>query len=204
MPSIDQIVEYWSAHQDECGLGVDWSEARERCWRCGYLRTLQKCHVIPEALGGPKTAGNLVLLCLQCHREAPNSSNPEYIWIWLRKNQVDFYDTYWTLRGIEEFERMFGRKPFEDSESEIPSSELKKALREEVNKAIVHGGEAGLNPATIACIMAEMEQRISEQEVGWRNANGVRLQSTASTTSGGRRRCPSKTLRTWTSSSKTR
>ena len=33
--SIDKIVTYWEQRQDECGLAVDWSEARERCWRCG-------------------------------------------------------------------------------------------------------------------------------------------------------------------------
>lgn len=28
-----QIVEYWSSKQDECGLSVDWAEAKDRCWR---------------------------------------------------------------------------------------------------------------------------------------------------------------------------
>ena len=34
-----QIVEYWSSRQDECGLSVDWAEAKIRCWRCGYEKT---------------------------------------------------------------------------------------------------------------------------------------------------------------------
>ena len=26
--------------QEELGLSVDWAEAKERCWRCGYKKTL--------------------------------------------------------------------------------------------------------------------------------------------------------------------
>ncbi len=45
----EDIVNYWSRMQDECGLSVDWSEAHERCWRCGYKAKLQKCHIIPDS-----------------------------------------------------------------------------------------------------------------------------------------------------------
>ncbi|MCP2331784.1 MULTISPECIES: HNH endonuclease signature motif containing protein [Actinoalloteichus] len=79
-PSIREIVDYWSARKDESDLAVDWSEAHERCWRCGYRSKLQKCHVIPGALGGPNTAENLVLLCGRCHHEAPNHQDPQYLW----------------------------------------------------------------------------------------------------------------------------
>ena len=47
-----QIVAYWSSVQDECGLSVDWAEAKDRCWRCGYEKRLQKCHIIPDSIGG--------------------------------------------------------------------------------------------------------------------------------------------------------
>ncbi len=33
--TIAEAVDYWSRHQSECGLSVDWAEAHERCWRCG-------------------------------------------------------------------------------------------------------------------------------------------------------------------------
>ena len=159
MATVEQIVKYWSFEQDECGLGVDWSEGHQRCWRCGYERNLQKCHIVPKALGGSDGPDNLVLLCLQCHREAPNSSNPEYMWIWLRANNAPMYDMYWTLRGFHEFERMFGRKPFEGAEEDFSREEIEKVMRMEIRKTAVHGGEAGLNPSTIACVVAEMELR---------------------------------------------
>lgn len=42
------VVDYWSAREDECGLGVDWADAGNRC-----------------------------------HREAPNVSDPRYMWMWI-------------------------------------------------------------------------------------------------------------------------
>lgn len=52
--SRKQIIEYWETCQDECELSVDWAEAEERCWRCGCEtnRKLDRCHIIPHALGG--------------------------------------------------------------------------------------------------------------------------------------------------------
>ena len=38
--SVKDIVDYWEGKQDESGLSVDWEEAEERCWRCGYEKRL--------------------------------------------------------------------------------------------------------------------------------------------------------------------
>jgi len=161
-PSYEEIVAYWSSKEDEGGLAVDWAEACERCWRCGYKSTLQRCHIHPGSLGGSSEVQNLVLLCGRCHREAPNVSDPRFMWIWLRATCVPFYDLYWTARGIQEFERMFGRKPFQGSE--FKDSEVANAitiLQEELQKAIVHFGEGRLNPSTIASVFALLEERIT-------------------------------------------
>lgn len=77
------IVNYWVSRQDECGLAVDWAEAHERCWRCGYKSRLHRCHIVPNAQGGPDEPSNLVLLCGRCHREAPNVADPSFMWLWL-------------------------------------------------------------------------------------------------------------------------
>ena len=50
--TVEQAVDYWSRRIDECGLSVDWSEANTRCWRCGCEKNLERCHIIPDALGG--------------------------------------------------------------------------------------------------------------------------------------------------------
>ncbi|NUQ76099.1 MAG: HNH endonuclease [Polyangiaceae bacterium] len=159
---LKDIVEYWSRHESESGLGVDWSEAHKRCWRCGYQsKRLQRCHIIPASRGGPTTPENLVLLCRRCHREAPNVADSRFMWIWLRATCAPFYENYWSLRGAEEFEEMFGRRPF--SGPEFSPALVTKAcglLREEMDKATIHWGEGRLNPSTIASIYALVEERL--------------------------------------------
>jgi hypothetical protein len=166
IPTTEEIVAYWARVEDECGLGVDWSEAHERCWRCGYRSALEKCHIVPAALGGTATAGNFVLLCGRCHREAPNHEDPQYMWRWIRATCVPLYDTYWYIRGCEEFEVMFGRKPFgwlTHLAAEVPGlfDEQQDLLDAEYSRVVIHFGEGRLNPATIACVLAEVEKAMA-------------------------------------------
>lgn len=162
----DQIIEYWASHESECELGIDWSEADERCWRCGYKSKLQKCHIIPDSLNGKYEPKNLVLLCGRCHREAPNFNDPRFMWFWLKGTSVPFYDTYWTMRGAREFEEMFGRKPFEEIDTgNYKDEDFKKMINEEINNATIHFGEGRLNPSTIACIFAKIEEKITGKEI---------------------------------------
>lgn len=58
-----EIVDYWAKRVDECELSVDWAEAESHCWRCGCKRTLERCHIIPDSMGGKDEPSNLVLLC---------------------------------------------------------------------------------------------------------------------------------------------
>ena len=95
--SRKQIIEYWETCQDECELSVDWAEAEERCWRCGCEtnRKLDRCHIIPHALGGKDEPANFVLLCKRCHAEGPNVSDPEIMWDWIKSYGVAFYGFIW-------------------------------------------------------------------------------------------------------------
>lgn len=104
-----QIVDYWSRIQDECGLSVDWAEAHERCWRCGYKKKLQKCHIIPDSLGGKDEPSNLVLLCSRCHIDAPNVESKTFMWDWIKANGTSLYDTFWNIRAQKEYEFIYGR-----------------------------------------------------------------------------------------------
>lgn len=89
-----EIVDYWASKQEEVGLSVDWSEAHERCWRCGYKKPLERCHIIPDSLGGKDEPENLVLLCKRCHIEAPNVEDKNFMWDWIRAYGTPFYDTF--------------------------------------------------------------------------------------------------------------
>lgn len=156
-----EIVEYWAQHQSECGLSVDWAEAEMLCWRCAHKRQLQRCHIVPRALGGSEEPSNLVLLCGQCHAEAPNVAEPDFMWTWLRAHAVSFYGTYWHDRGLREYEFVFKKKPFEgfgDAESHLPK--VQNLIRKYVTQTNTHWGQGKLNPATVAWLLRKVEQEI--------------------------------------------
>ena len=69
----------WEEREDESDLSVDWAEAEEICWRCGCKRKLQRCHIIPDSLGGKDEPSNLVLLCERCHIDAPNVESQTFM-----------------------------------------------------------------------------------------------------------------------------
>lgn len=67
MKLID-INNYWLHRYDHL-----W-EDDPMCFVCGKRKRLEKCHLIPEALGGNYDVDNLVLLCNEHHKQAPNIS----------------------------------------------------------------------------------------------------------------------------------
>jgi hypothetical protein len=158
MTTTTEIVDYWSQRETECGLSADWADAHKRCWRCARKVPLQKCHIIPDALDGKDAPENLILLCLRCHREAPDIADTAFIWTWLRKHAVSLYDTDWILRGYFEFERLFGRKSFTILNEEIPKSKLVSALRKYRQKTTIHFGEGRPSPSTVAWMFSQIEK----------------------------------------------
>lgn len=154
-----EIASYWATIQDECGLAVDWAEAHERCWRCGYKGRLQHCHIVPESRNGSYSVDNLVLLCRRCHRESPNIADKRYMWIWLRANAFPFYDSSLYFRAVIEFEHMFGRRPFKGlNEEQIRKAQ--KEITEILDSTIIHWSEGRRNPSTLACIFAKIEETL--------------------------------------------
>lgn len=162
-----EIVDYWAAREDESGLGTDWDEAETRCWRCGYETITQRCHIVPDSLGGSSEPSNLVLLCARCHLEAPNFASTRLMWAWIRATAQPCYDTFWTKRGYEEFRLMFGRYPFtgavfeelfervgQDGASDLMRDSFAKAYK----KSSTHFGESRSNPSTLVGIFTETER----------------------------------------------
>lgn len=108
--TIAQAVDYWSRRIDECGLSVDWAEADTHCWRCGCEKHLERCHIVPDSLGGKDTPENIVLLCKRCHAEGPNVTDPDIMWDWIKAYNVPFYETFWQIRGAKEYEFIYKKK----------------------------------------------------------------------------------------------
>ena len=98
--SKKQILEYHYEHTDESGMGADASEWHSHCWRCGHERDTERCHIIPHSLGGEDVPSNYVLLCPDCHAEAPNVNDSEEMMKWIKRTSISSYNTYWKLRGI--------------------------------------------------------------------------------------------------------
>jgi hypothetical protein len=100
VPSVAAIVAYWHGRIPETDLGTDWDEAAERCWCCGQRRKLEKAHIVPHALGGSMEPANLVLLCSECHRRAPDVTDPAAMLEWIWANRATFHDFAFTPRDL--------------------------------------------------------------------------------------------------------
>ena len=171
----EDIIGYWQSRICESNLSVDWSEAHERCWRCGYKSKLERCHIIPASLAGEDAPSNFVLLCKRCHIENPNVSNPKIMWDWLKAYKTPFYDTYWIIRAVEEYKRIYRvewEEEFEnilkcmteldDSKEDFDNfnKEFRKEFREIfIKQTSYHYGHPNLNSATLAGVL-----RISIEE----------------------------------------
>jgi hypothetical protein len=153
--SINEIVKYWEIRIDESHLSIDFAEAAERCWRCAYKSKLHRCHIIPDSLGGEDTPSNLILLCRRCHVETPNINDKEFFWDWLKAQKATFYDTYWILRGMQEYSKIYKEEITESMLrlNNLTHEAFSAFLKEQTNFVAIHFGEGRLNPSTIAGIM---------------------------------------------------
>ncbi|MCL2094987.1 HNH endonuclease [Candidatus Saccharibacteria bacterium] len=152
-----EIADYWFAIVDDHGLSVNASEAHERCWRCGYGRRLQRCHIVPVSLGGKDEPANLVLLCKRCHEEGPNVTDVDIMWDWIRAYGAVPYDAFWAVEGAREYEFVYGRAYADELKdlgvSEDDMEEFRSFVGEVMKeKASVHFGQSYFNKATLAGI----------------------------------------------------
>ena len=167
--SIKEIVKYWTNRIDESDLSVDWLEAESRCWRCGCERNLQRCHIIPDSLGGKDHPSNLVLLCKRCHEDGPNVKDPEIMWDWIKAYEVPFYDTFWNCMGLKEYKFIYGKTVSSELNSIkeiVPDINvdtiIKEAMEKLKDKASVHFGQPYFNNATMAGLYRLMIKEIAE------------------------------------------
>lgn len=171
---LSEIIAYWAKHVDECGLSVDWAEAESHCWRCGYERDLERCHIIPDSLGGKDEPSNLVLLCKRCHAEGPNVTDPEIMWDWIRAYGVPFYGTFWFIRGMKEYQFIY-HKTIRQELADIlmragvaPDSEeameVTKAYTQKMSQqASTHFAQPYFNTATIAGLFRMLLKSLAQK-----------------------------------------
>ncbi|XIE77993.1 HNH endonuclease [Streptomyces sp. SBR177] len=68
-PTLKAITEYLGLDEPACLV----------CWR----KPVERCHVVPEALGGSLDVRNFALLCPAHHAEAPDVADAESFWAWV-------------------------------------------------------------------------------------------------------------------------
>ncbi len=172
--TIAQAVEYWSNRVDECGLSVDWSEADTHCWRCGCERNLQRCHIVPDSLGGKDEPANIVLLCKRCHAEGPNVTDPEIMWDWIRAYAVPFYNTFWYIQGLKEYEFIYKRKVEQEIVSILQQANVtdidlftrenySRLMNQMMDEASLHFGQSYFNTATIAGVFRMLLKKLAKE-----------------------------------------
>ena len=156
-----EAAQYWSRKIDECELSVDWSEAVTHCWRCGCKKNLQRCHIIPDTLGGKDEPSNIVLLCSRCHSEGPNVNDPEIMWDWIKAYGVAFYETFWKTMGMKEYKFIY-HKSFSSEINDIlvtagiskDDNQVNEIIKKNIvsinKKASIHFGQPYFNSATMA------------------------------------------------------
>lgn len=114
--SKKECIEYWKKHINESEIGTDWDTADCRCWRCGRQADLQRCHIIPDALGGKDEASNIVLLCDKCHEEGPNVEDSEIMWDWIKAYARPNEHMYLFAQIEREYEYIYKRSLREEVE----------------------------------------------------------------------------------------
>jgi hypothetical protein len=171
LPTINRIADYWENHIDESYLGVDFSESRQRCWRCGYeTKSLQKCHIVPESLGGLSDPSNLVVLCGRCHRDAPNVKHKHFMFSWIFFTRSPFYECSHQTKNDNLFELFFNRKFTSDichfnniSKEQLDKHTNSDGFRKQVSRIFdqtsTHFGEgARMNNSTRTWVESKIEQ----------------------------------------------
>lgn len=96
---------------------VVWSDAEPSCWGCGLpvitkieeesrpinecdipliwndrnvKSALNRCHIVPHALGGSDTPDNLFLMCERCHCESPDTTNRHTFFRWVYRQRKTY------------------------------------------------------------------------------------------------------------------
>ncbi len=113
MPTRSSIARYWKDKTHEVfGYLMDWGEPS--CWACGMWvgeldidltnlkgdaifkswdshNYLERCHVIAKAQEGCNCEANLVLLCKKCHKDSPDTKNPNLFVTWVKNRKSCFH-----------------------------------------------------------------------------------------------------------------
>lgn len=112
----EKIAQYWRDQIENKGakvkINTSWENALTHCWACGnnFGGSLERCHIIPDALGGTNKVSNLFLMCYFCNKLNPETTYIEDFWLWVNSRDKDnMYISSQDPLGLNrEFKLMYG------------------------------------------------------------------------------------------------
>lgn len=137
-PSKAKITKYWQGKHYDGDLMFSWESAEECCWNCGQQnKYTERAHIVAHSLGGSNNPENFVLLCKSCHNEAPDTSEPNDIWDWIKKNKTPFgFPQTYTLERALLQHKQEGNPIFSNLKH---PERFHKNLSDELEKVAYHG-----------------------------------------------------------------
>ena len=147
---IKDIVQYYRENLIEEDIAVDYTDLHKRCWHCGDMSKLYRCHIIPASAGGQDVPSNYVLLCRRCHEQAPNCTDKKIMMEWLKADSSRVYDMYWGSRVYELYEKQYKQDFLEEynKRSDIDHELLSKLIFSKFAEIKAHLGDGHINIPT--------------------------------------------------------
>lgn len=148
--SLKEIVLYYRDILNEEDIGADINELHKRCWHCGDISKLYRCHIVPSSAGGQDIPSNYVLLCRRCHEQAPNCTDKKIMTNWLRSDSTKIYDMYWGTKIYEQFSITYNLNFIVEYSKrfDINSKLLKNIVYKKFNEIKLHIGSGHFNLST--------------------------------------------------------
>lgn len=165
----EDIVNYWRNSAWFLDLNIAPERAASCCWRCGSRQDIQRCHIVPDALGGGSEESNLVLLCARCHAEGPNLQDKRVMLDWIKSYRKKWSDDFWVKAAMDEYKRIYDKDIRTELEEILCKErisidldaaivELKLLANEAATTATFHFGQTWLNNASLAgCFRIALE-----------------------------------------------
>lgn len=166
----EDIVNYWRDSAWFLDLNISPERAASCCWRCGSMQDIQRCHIVPDALGGGSAESNLVLLCARCHAEGPNLQDEKIMFDWIKSYRKKWLDDFWINAAMDEYKRIYDKDILTEVEEILCKErisiefdaaivELKLLANEAAATATFHFGQTWLNNASLAgCFRMALEE----------------------------------------------
>lgn len=114
-PSHYLIRKYWE-DRTEFRKAFVWEHGGPYCFACvapNQLIKIERAHIIARADGGEFWPGNFVLLCKDCHREAPMITDRALFIEWIEK-----HETFWQMMASVTKQAMADKPDFQFSSAD--------------------------------------------------------------------------------------